>query len=250
MLVSLLFNASYLAWSDTKARYKKSILGPFWLTLTNLIGILGLSVVWGTLLKEEMSTFVPSLTIGMIVWQLVAGTIGDAPTTFVRQAGVIRNVAMPIWFFVVRGLTKQVINFLHNIIIIVGVVIYFHFPLTNTMLLSIVGLLLVILNLFWITFLLGFVGARFRDIEWAITALLPLLFFVSPVIFKPDHLPEGLDIIWFNPLSYFIEVVRAPFLGKIPDMHTYIVMLSFLVLGGVLSLWLAIKKGKRVAYWV
>lgn len=248
--MSLLFNASYLAWSDTKARYKKSILGPFWLTLTNLIGILGLSLVWGTLLKEEMSTFVPSLTIGMIVWQLVAGTIGDAPTTFVRQASVIRNVAMPNWFFVVRGITKQVINFLHNIVIIVGVVVYYDFPLTATMLLSVVGLLLVILNLFWMTFLLGFLGARFRDIEWAITAILPLLFFVSPVIFKPDHLPEGLEIIWLNPLSYFIEVVRAPFLGVIPDMHTYIVMLSLLVSGGLLSLWLAVKKGKRVAYWV
>ena len=82
--MTLFKNALYLAWIDTRARYKKSVLGPFWLTFGNLIGVLGLSVVWANLLKEDMRTFVPSLTIGLIVWQLVAGTIGEGATTFVR----------------------------------------------------------------------------------------------------------------------------------------------------------------------
>ena len=93
--MSLLHNAVYLAWADTKARYKKSVLGPFWPTLTNLLGVLGLSLVWASLLKENMSGFVPSLAVGLIVWQLISGVIVDGPGTFARQSAMIRNVAIP-----------------------------------------------------------------------------------------------------------------------------------------------------------
>jgi len=248
--MSLLRNAIYLAWTDTRARYKKSFLGPFWLTLSNLIGVLGLSLVWANLLKEDMHTFVPSLTIGMIVWQLVAGAIGDAPGTFVRQANVIRNVAIPTWFFAVRALSRHAINLVHNLVIVVGVVIYFKFPLTLVTWLAVPGLALVILNLYWITFFLGIIGARFRDIEYLVSSFLPLLFFISPVIFRPDRLPVSMEIIWMNPLSYFIEVVRAPFLGKVPSLATYLIMLGLLLTGGTLTALITHSRGKRIAFWI
>lgn len=243
-------NALYLAWADTRARYKKSVLGPFWLTFGNLIGVLGLSVVWATLLKEDMRTFVPSLTIGMIVWQLVAGTIGEGPTTFVRQASMIRNVAIPHWFFVIRSLSRQVINLLHNLIIVVGVVWYFDFQLQVETWLALPGIALVLANLYWITYVLGMLGARFRDIEYLVNALLPLLFFISPVIFRPDRLPVNMQIIWLNPLSYFIEIVRAPFLGSVPQASSYLVMFATLIAGAALAATLKKFKGRQLAFWV
>lgn len=248
--MTLVKNAFYLAWADTRARYKKSVLGPFWLTFGNLIGILGLSVVWANLLKEDMKTFVPSLTIGLIVWQLVAGTIGEGATTFIRQAGIIRNVPIPHWFFVIRALSRQIINLLHNLIIVVGVVWYFDLPLQAETWLVLPGILLVFTNLFWVTYLLGMLGARYRDIEYLVNAFLPLLFFVSPVIFRPDRLPVGMQIIWYNPLSYFIEVVRAPFLGTVPDTSHYLVVLGILLVGSALAAALVKLKGRQLAFWV
>lgn len=248
--MTLLKNALYLAWTDTRARYKKSVLGPFWLTFGNLIGVLGLSVVWANLLKEDMRTFVPSLTIGMIVWQLVAGTIGEGATTFIRQASMIRNVAIPYWFFVIRALFRQIINLLHNLIIVVGVVWYFDFPLQAETWLALPGIVLVLVNLFWMTYLLGMLGARFRDIEYLVNAFLPLLFFISPVIFRPDRLPVDMQIIWLNPLSYFIEVVRAPFLATVPEASHYLVMLGTLLVGSTLTALLVKFKGRQLAFWV
>ncbi len=69
----LIQNAIYLAWADTKARYKKSVIGPFWATLANVFGVLGLGLVWGHLLNQDMNTFIPQLTVGLIVWQLIDG---------------------------------------------------------------------------------------------------------------------------------------------------------------------------------
>lgn len=248
--MSLVFNAMYLAWSDTRARYSKSVLGPFWLTLSNLISILGLSIVWSTLLKQDMRTFVPLITVGMIIWQLVSGSITESTTTFIRQAQVIRNVSMPTWFFVVRSMTRQVINLLHNLVIVVGVVWYFHVPLTVITWLAVVGVLLVILNLVWITYVLGLLGARFRDLEYTIASLMPLLFFVTPVIFRANNLPISMRIIWLNPLSYFIEVVRSPVYSEVPSLRTYAVMIGLLIFGVGLSWVLNRRYRHRLAFWL
>lgn len=243
-------NAFYLAWMDTRARYKKTLIGPLWLTVTNLIGVFGLSIVWANLLNEDMSSFVPSLSVGMIIWQIIAVTIGEGPSVFRWQSLMIRNVSMPIWFFVARALSRQVINLIHNFLIVIVVIWYFNVHVELETLLVIPGILLVILNLFWITYILALLGTRFRDLEYLTGAVLPILFFISPVIFRPDRLPVNMEIIWLNPLSYFIEVVRAPVLGKIPDHHTYIVMTTLLITGSITAYCMHKIYSKRLAFWV
>ncbi len=246
----ILGNAIYLAWSDVKARYRKSVLGPFWQTLGNLIAVIGFSIVWSSLLEQDMKTFVPSLAIGLIIWQLVAGAIGEGANTFTNESQIIRNVAMPLWFFVVRAMSRQAINFLHNLILIVGVMLYYKIPIGQSTWFSLFGILLVTANLVWIMFVLGVLGARFKDIEYAINSVLPILFFISPVLFRPNQLSIKMEIIWLNPLSYFIEAVRAPILGDELPIDSYLILIGMLVLGSVLSYWLYHTRAKRVAFWV
>lgn len=249
--MSLLKNAVYLAWNDVKARYRKSVLGPLWQTLGNLIAVIGFSLVWASVLEQDMQTFVPSLAIGLIIWQLVAGAIGEGANTFAGESQIIRNVAMPLWFFVVRALGRQVINFLHNIILIVGIVLYYKLPITQASLwVSFGGIILTITNLAWIMFVLGVLGARFKDIEYAINSVLPILFFMSPVLFRPDRLTVSLEVIWMNPLSYFIEAIRAPVLGDTVSPNSYLILVGMLVFGSILSYWLYQTRARRVAFWV
>jgi ABC-type polysaccharide/polyol phosphate export permease len=249
--MSLLKNAIYLSWNDVKARYRKSVLGPMWQTLGNLIAVIGFSVVWSSLLEQDLRTFVPSLAIGFIVWQLVAGAITESANTFSNESQIIRNVAMPLWFFVVRTIGRQVINFLHNIILIIGVVLYYKISVTQAdVWVSFLGVLLTIANLTWMTFVLGVLGARFKDIEYAINSVIPILFFLSPVLFRPDRLTIKMEVIWMNPLSHFIEAIRAPILGDNVSTNTYLVLISMLALGGILSLWLYRTRAQRVAFWV
>lgn len=248
--MSLIQNAIYLAWADTKARYKKSVIGPFWPTLTNVFGILGLGLVWGNLLNQDMNIFIPQLTAGLIVWQLIAGVLIDGPQTFVRHAGMLRNVAMPSWFFSVRALSRHLINLLHNVVIWVGVMLYYQVPVTEDTWLVLPGLLLVALNLYWLQHGLGLVGARFRDVELLINSLVPMLFFISPVIYRADSLPAALDVVWLNPFGYMIEVIRTPLLGAATSMQTWYVLLGMLIVGGGLT-WLHQRMhGKNLAFWV
>ncbi|WP_396189453.1 ABC transporter permease [Flavobacterium sp.] len=248
--MSLIQSALYLAWSDAKARYKKSVLGPFWPTLTNLLGIVGLSLVWAELMNQDMQTFVPQLTISLIMWQLISGVLVEGPIVFVRQAPMIRNVAIPSWFFAFRALARHLINLFHNALIVLGVFIYSDVPITFGTWMFVPGLVLVILNLYWLLLLLGLLGARFRDIEYLIASLVPLLFFISPVLYRVDRLPEGMNLVWLNPVSYMIEAIRAPLLGQAISGLVYSVLIAMLLIGGALTWSYQRTYGKNLAFWV
>ena len=98
--------------------------------------------------------------------------------------------------------------------------------------------------------MLGLLGAGFRDLEYTITALMPLFFFITPVLFRVDKLPVSMKIILLNPLSYFVEVVRAPVFGEMPNLSAYAVILGLLAFGTLLSAALNRRYRHCLAFWL
>ena len=242
--------AFYFAWGDTKARYRRSVLGPFWLVLGTGIGVAGLGFLWSALLKVDRTSFIPSLTIGLVVWQLIAGCVTESPTVFTRNAAVIRNLKTPYLIFPVQLLLRQLINFGHNLIVVLVVLIIFPPPLSYVQLLIIPGFLLLIGNLLWIALMIGMLGSRFRDLEQLIGAFMPVLFFLSPVIYRPHQLGIKENIVWLNPFSYMISLIRDPIQGFAPPNFVYLVSFGMLVIGWIVSLLLLSRKHGRIAFWV
>lgn len=243
-------SALYLAWSDTLARYRRSVLGPFWLTLGTAIGVVGLGWLWSSLLKIDRASFIPSLTAGLIIWQLLASCITEGTGIFVRQSSLIRNLQLPYSIHPLQLLFRHLINFAHNLLIYVIVALIFSVPISWPTLLVIPGMLLVSLNLLWMMLLLAMLGARFRDLEFAVASLIPLLFFVSPVLYRPGYLSGSAGVIWANPVSYLIEVLREPLLGNTPSGFAYIIVTGLLVLGWLFTLRLFNTRYNRIAFWV
>lgn len=242
--------ALFLTWSDTKARYRRSMLGPFWLVLGTGIGVAGLGFLWSALLKMDRETFIPSLTVGLIVWQLIAGCVTESSGVFVRNSMVVRNLKIPFLFFPLQLVLRQTINFGHNLVVILVVLLIFPPPLSAVQLLLIPGFVLLIGNLLWLTMIVGMVGARFRDIEPLIGAFMPMLFFLSPVIYRPDHLGIHAQIAWLNPFSYFISLIRDPIQGVMPPMFVYGVATAMLIAGWLFTLQFLGRKYGRVPFWV
>jgi ABC-type polysaccharide/polyol phosphate export permease len=242
--------AFYLAWSDTKARYRRSILGPLWLVFGTAISVAGLGFVWSTLLKQDHSKFIPSLTIGLVLWQLIGNCIGESPNLFIKNSKLIRNIKTSFFIFPIQLVIRHGINFAHNMIIVIIVLCIFPPNFSSYQLLIIPGLLLLVGNLIWISFLIGLLGARFRDLDPLITSLMPLLFFMSPVIYKPDQLSIQQSIAWLNPISYLITLIRAPLEGSPAPSFVYFLSTLALVVGWSFSLWLLGRKNGRIAFWV
>jgi lipopolysaccharide transport system permease protein len=242
--------AFYLAWGDTRARYLRSVLGPLWLTLGTAIGVVGLGFLWSELLKIDRANFVPSLTAGLIIWQLISACMTEGTAVFVRQANIIRNLQLPYFLHPLQLVLRHFVNFLHNLLLYVAVAVWFAVPVTASTFLVVPGILLVALNLLWMVLLLGMLGARFRDVEYAVASLIPLLLFVSPVFYRPDYLPFNSALVWLNPFSHLIEAIRDPLMGQTPPWFVYATLLVMLIAGWSFTLWLFNGRRNRIAFWL
>lgn len=220
------------------------------MVLSTAVSVAGLGFLWSMLLKDDPVKLVPSLTVGLVVWQFLSGCILESPSTFSRNAHFIRNIKIPFFVFPLQLLLRQMINFGHNAVVIVLVVAYFGTSLSWHHLLIVPGLLIVVLNLAWISVLLSMVGARFRDAEQIIGALMPLMFFLSPVIYRPSQLPLGQAIVWANPFSYFITLVRDPIMGAVPPVFVYQVSIAALLVGGLFTLYMLGKHRRHISFWI
>jgi ABC-type polysaccharide/polyol phosphate export permease len=246
----LLHVIAFMSMSDLRARYRRSVLGPLWMTLATAMGTLGLGLVWSELLKMDRATFVPSLTAGLIMWQLLSGCISEATTTYWRQAAIIRNVSMPLSMPPIQMVVKHLINFLHNLPVFLVVMLVFKVPLTRYTWLVLPCLLLLTANLLWITLIFSMLGARFRDLEYVVAAAMPVLMFLSPVFYRPGYLPFSGDYLWLNPFSHLIELIRYPLLGTAPPAFVVLVNLLFCIVGWIFALALFNAKRDRIAYWL
>lgn len=244
-------NTIHLAWMEIKARYAKSKLGPVWMPLGNAISIIGLGVIWGSLLKENLSTFLLSLATGLVIWQFISNSILESCDLFITHGFIIRNVKVFPLFFTIKLLLRHFINLLHNIPMIILIMFFYNVEFSLNTSLSIIGIIIVALNMVWISFLVSMICARFRDISYAITSFMPIIFFITPVIFRADHVPASLHfLINLNPFTHFINIIRQPIINQTPDITSYVAAITILILGYAMAYQANKRNGKSLAFWV
>ncbi len=240
----------YMAWSDVRARYKRSVLGPIWITIGTAIGVVGLGFIWSELFKRDRADFIPMLTVGLVLWQFMSGCVTESTSVFFRQAGIIRNLNLPLSLHPALLVLRLIINLFHNIPLFFIVMYVLGRQMNVNAWMAIPALCLVFANLYWMSLLLGMLGARFRDFEYLVNMIMPILMFLSPVFYQPNALPFSGKYIWFNPFADMIEIIRYPLLGQATPDFLYIINLGMLFVGGGLTVLLFGAKRNRIAFWV
>lgn len=242
--------AFYLAWSDTRTRYRRSVLGPFWLVLGTAIGVGGLGFVWSRLFQMDAAVFVPSLAIGLVCWYLLSQCVVESASVFVHNRESLLNMKISSLQIALQLLLRHLVTFAHNLVVVVIVFMIYPPDLGWNMLLALPGLLLVSFTLLGIIELVGFFGARFRDLEPLLGAVMQPLFFVTPVIFRPEQLGESHLILALNPFAYWLSLIRDPLMGATPTIATWIVSILMAVAIWAAALAMIARKRPRLAYWV
>ncbi len=243
--------ALHFAWGDTKARYSRSFLGPFWIVLATMIGVVGLGFVWGTVFNQPFKEIIPSITLGLVFWNFMSGCIVEAPTIFVSNASIIKGHPTPYIFFVFKHLFKHLIMLAHNALIIIAICIFFGILKSHLdYLLFLIGFSLVLANLFWLSLALALMGVRFRDIELILGSVMPLIFFLTPVIFKSQQVESIKMLMYINPFSSFIRVMRDPLYSGLTAYEPLWVCLIILIVGIILTPIIYRKMIKEVPYLV
>lgn len=243
---------AFLAFSDIRQRYRRSSLGPFWITISTAVMIASIGVIFGNLFKAPMQEFLPFLTAGLVIWSLISSVIVDSTNVFVGAEAVIKQLPLPLFSHVERQFFRNFIIFLHNLIIFPFVCLIVGKSINLNILLSIPGILLLSLNLLWISLVLSIVCTRFRDLGQIVSSVLQVFFYVTPIMWLPSLLPQRASsmILDCNPFYHLIEIVRQPLLGNVPSLENYLNALGYLLLGWVVALALFNKYRSRIPYWL
>lgn len=240
----------YLAWQDIKQRYRRSVIGPFWITITTGIMVLAMGPLYGSLLKQEIGPYLQYLSVSIIIWSFIAGYINESGNAFIVADGFIKQVKLPISLHLLRVLAKNSLYLAHNVVIIVIILLFFPPKSGVSILLVPVSLVLVIANLFWMGLLLAVFCTRFRDIPQIVASVMQVLFFMSPIIWKVDMLGRNRWAADANPFYHFIELIRAPILGEQVQPLSWLFAVSMLAGGGLITLLTFAKFRARIPYWL
>jgi len=239
-----------LALQDIKLRYRGSLLGPFWLTISTLVMVVAMGIIYARLFHVEMTTYLPYLTLGLIVWQTLSTTIAEGCDTFMREQNVIQQVPIPFSIHAYRNVCRNFIVLAHNFIIVPIGLIAFAIPIDWGVLSIIPALLLLAVNSLWVSILLGLVSTRFRDLPPIVSSILQILFLVTPILWPIELLGDWQGIAALNPVFAAIDVIRAPLLGVATSGSSWIVLVLTTITGCAVTFAAFARFRSRIAYWI
>ena len=238
----------HLGWQDIKQKYRRSVLGPFWITIATGTTAVAMGGLYSQLFHLKLSEHLPYVTLGLIIWNMINAAILEGSDVFIANEGLIKQLPTPLSVHVYRLVWRQMILFGHNIVIYVVIAIIFPKPWSWADLAAIPALLLIMLNCVWVSFCFGILATRYRDIG-------PLLFFMTPIIWNDNTLQQQgagqwAKIIELNPLLHYLDILRAPLLGADQHLRHWVVVIVLTVLGWVVAAFALRQYRARVPYWV
>jgi len=245
----------HLGWQDIKQRYRRSVLGPFWITIATGVTAIAMGGLYSKLFHLELSEHLPYVTLGLIIWNLINAAILEGADVFVANEGLIKQLPTPLSVHVYRLVWRQMILFAHNIVIFVVIAFIFPKPWSWADLTVIPALGLIVLNCVWVWLCFGILSTRYRDISPLLFSLVQLLFFMTPIIWNESTLRQQgagsyARIVELNPLLHYLDIVRAPLLGADQELRHWVVVLVLTVVGWIFAAIAMRQYRARVPYWV
>jgi ABC-2 type transport system permease protein len=232
------------------------VLGPLWVSISMAVVATAMGILYGALFGEDITTFLPYVATGLLIWNFVNGCILEGSEVFIANEGLIKFLPAPLSLHVYRLVWRQALFFLHNLVVWAILMVIFPHPLGWSLLLALPAFALLVLNGAWIAVFTGIVATRFRDIPPIIASVSQLLFFMTPIVWQYDTLlrnpavAERARIAELNPVMHFVEILRQPMLGQpIVWRHWYVVGV-ITVAGCIAALVFLRNYRSRVAYWV
>lgn len=243
-----------LAWRlavlDLRNRYRGSVVGPLWLTVSHAIAVVGLGLLYPVLMGVEAARYVPHLAAGFLVWALLQPGLADACQTFIAAEAIIRQMRLPYSVHALRVVFRTFLVSAHAAPVTAAVLVaYGVFPGPAILLLPL-GLALVAVVLAAAALFLGMLCARFRDVAQIVGTVTHFAFFFTPILWQAEQLGPWQPLLLLNPFHPLLECVRAPLLGTVPSLSLWAAAVLYAGLAAGLAFALFASLRKRIAFWV
>ena len=239
-----------LAFHDIRQRFRRSVLGPLWITLSTGIMIAALGMVFSALFGQDVGHTLPYVAAGLICWGLLTAAINEGANVFIGNESYLKNVPLPVSLHVFRMMARNLIIWGFNMAIYVAVLVWFRMWPGWPLLLFVPGFALFLVNATWMGLVAGILSTRFRDIPQVISNLVQVVFFVTPVFWSTETLSRRPAFVDWNPLYHVLELARAPLLGEVPSLRSWLFGIGLAVVGLAAAAYLYRRAYARLPYWV
>lgn len=212
---------------NIKGRYRASMFGLFWMMATPLFMLSVYTFVfsvifkarWGDFFGDSKTAFALVIFCGFSLFNIFSEAVNTACTVITGNKNFVKKVVFPLEILpVASSLTAFIFGIVWIGILFVGILLIFHeIHITSVCLpLLLLPLLLLTTGLAWF---LASAGTFFRDLQHAIGIILQALFFMSPILYPIEMVPEKLrPVLRLNPLTTIVEQTRSILLfGRWPD---------------------------------
>lgn len=217
-----------LTQKELKVKYKRSFLGYLWSIANPLALALVFFLAFKIFLRIPIENYTLFLIAGLFPWQWFANSVNASTLVFLGNGSLIKKVNFRKESLVVATVLNDMLHFVLSIPIIVIFVVYYGIKPSVSW---IAGIPLLLIIQFVITF--GFsvaiaaINLFFRDMERIVFIFTTLMFYITPIIYSEDMVPDKYKaIILFNPLSVIMVSWRNLFMNGLLD--TRAVTLSFI----------------------
>jgi ABC-2 type transport system permease protein/lipopolysaccharide transport system permease protein len=239
-----------LGWDDIRQRYRRSVLGPFWITLSMGMFIFLLGIIYSRLFHTDVKTYIPFLSAGFTVWGFISQTTNESCMAFHEGSRIIKQIKLPYSTYILRVVWRNFIVFLHTAVIFIPVAIIFKVVPNWTTLYVVPGMFLVCVNVTWIALVLGILSTRYRDMQPIVATGVQIMMFATPIMWPVNSLNGATIIAEVNPLYHLIELVRAPMLGTAPELKSWLVAGGMAIVGSIFAVALLVSKSRRIVFWL
>lgn len=241
----------YLSYYDIYKRYRRSKLGQIWITISTFVLTFSISLIYSKLFGLNFIDYLIFLVPSLCLWIFIKETIQDSLNVFYQNKSFFLNEKTNHLVMIFRILSRNVIIYLHNLIIIIILNIFYSKDF------SFLGLLIFLLNfilimpfLFSVCLIGSIFVTRFRDLEIIIGNFLQLLFFITPILYKKTFLGSYSWIVDYNIFAIIINFINGPLMLEFPNFVNYVTVLVMSVFFFTLSVILYNYKKNRINYWL
>jgi len=241
-----------LAWEDLRQRYRRSTLGLAWILLSFILMLSVFVLIFGRSSPNMTQIqYTLYLSSGMLVWNYLSGVVTKGVTVFGGNGGWIRSTPAPFTVLVYRSVYANLLETSLTFLVIIPIIYVVGFPSLTGLLTMVIAILIYITASIPVGLLMGCFGARSADFQQLMPAIMRIGFFATPVFWDYEtRTGTRLIMAHYNPFTHFLELFRAPLMGKAPTDANWMV-----AIGSTVGLWivalLVFKLFRpRLAAWV
>lgn len=200
-------------------RYRRTVFGYFWTLINPLLMMSIMAVVFSALFQVDLKTFSVFLFSAMIPWNFFSSVVTQSSTAFINNESLIKKIYLPKAIFPFSISLAALIDSLLSFFALFIIIISLSGNLSWSLFFLPVSFALVFVFAMGFGLVLSIATVFFRDLQYLINIAIQGLFFLTPILYKPESLAGKVAVlVEINPVTPFIALFRAPLIdGVVPS---------------------------------